>query len=100
MLLPLVYVAVGNATFDISCTKRCATVIVLMTPCRVCMFAQHLLLSLVCSAPIALIFIFIILDASVSGMPNNACPFLGTTKNLHFSYYFYALLLLCMYLTR
>ena len=31
MLLPLVYVAVGNATFDISCTKRCATVIVLIS---------------------------------------------------------------------
>ena len=30
ILLPLLYVAVGNATFDISCTKRHATVFVLI----------------------------------------------------------------------
>ena len=27
--------------------------------------------------------IFIMLNGSMSGMPNTACPFLGTTKNLH-----------------
>ena len=31
ILLPLLYVAVGNATFDISCTKRHATVFVLIS---------------------------------------------------------------------
>ena len=31
MLLPFVFVTVGIATFDISCTKRCTTVIVLIS---------------------------------------------------------------------
>ena len=56
----------------------------------VCMFAQQLSLPPVCSALIVWMFIFIILSMSVSDMPNNSCPFLGTTKNLHFF-----LLLLC-----
>ena len=43
-------------------------------------------------------FIFIILSASMSGMPSKACQFLGTTKIYILSYYFCALILLYMYL--
>ena len=44
------------------------------------MFAHHLS-SVASSAPIERIFILIMLRTSVSGMPSNACPFPGTTKN-------------------
>ena len=53
------------------------------SPCIVCMSVQQLSLPLVCSAPIAWMFIFSILSTSMSGMHSKACPLLET-KKLHF----------------
>ena len=50
---------------------------------EVALFVQQLSLPPQCSVSIKVMFMA--LSMSISGMSNKACPFTGTTKNLHIS---------------
>ena len=59
-------------------------------------FVLHLMALSVSCVPIVLQFIVRMFSISISGMPNNACPFPGTTKKLKTFLCYYVLFLLCI----